>query len=63
MKKLRLTPEEKNELLKTGSVEIERNGFYIVLEYRNGYYKEYELSLTIINDYDMEDLRSKLKEI
>ena len=63
MKKLRLTQDEKNELLKTGSVEIERNGFYIVLEYRKDYDDEYDLSLTIINDYDMDDLRSKLKEI
>lgn len=59
MKKLVLNEIESKELLETGSVEIERNGFPILLE-NNPYYDENQeedylnpkYNITIINIYE-----------
>ena len=59
IKKLVLSTEESKELIKTGWIEINRNGFTLTLEKNNDFDNSQEESKTnprywimIINDYD-----------
>lgn len=52
MKKLVLNEKESQELIKSGSVEIERNGFSMLVEY-NPYFNKDEEESYINKKYDI----------
>lgn len=59
MKKLKLTLEETRELKESGSVEIVRNGFYMLVEWSN---EMEDYWVTIINPYEKVCLAKEPKE-
>lgn len=52
MKKIILNNNEKSLLSQHGSIEIERNGFMLLIEYLPDEYKDTAFKVTVYNPYD-----------